>query len=57
MEGCLACDLAEERIDLPGGRIFKTDLWIVEHCVGPIGIGTLVVKRNATSSICTSLEN
>jgi diadenosine tetraphosphate (Ap4A) HIT family hydrolase len=44
VEGCLACDLAEGRIDLPGGRIFETDLWIVEHCVGPLGIGTLVVK-------------
>jgi diadenosine tetraphosphate (Ap4A) HIT family hydrolase len=44
VEGCLACDLAEGRIDLPGGRIFETDLWIVEHCVGSLGIGTLVVK-------------
>jgi diadenosine tetraphosphate (Ap4A) HIT family hydrolase len=44
VEGCLACDLAEGRIDLPGGRILETDLWIVEHCVGPLGIGTLVVK-------------
>jgi diadenosine tetraphosphate (Ap4A) HIT family hydrolase len=44
VEGCLACDLAEGRIDLPSGRIFETDLWIVEHCVGPLGIGALVLK-------------
>lgn len=30
---CLACDLAED-----SGR------WRVEHCVGPLGVGTLVVK-------------
>lgn len=44
MDGCLACDLAEGRLDLPGGRIAETDLWLVEHCIGPLGVGTLVVK-------------
>jgi diadenosine tetraphosphate (Ap4A) HIT family hydrolase len=44
MEGCLACDLTEGRRDLPGGTIFETGGWIVEHCVGPLGVGTLVVK-------------
>jgi diadenosine tetraphosphate (Ap4A) HIT family hydrolase len=44
MEGCLACDLAEGREPLPGGVIAETDGWIVEHCVGPLGVGTLIVK-------------
>jgi diadenosine tetraphosphate (Ap4A) HIT family hydrolase len=44
VDGCLACDLAEGRLDLPGGRIAETDHWLVEHCVGPLGVGTLVVK-------------
>lgn len=44
MEGCLACDLAEGRRPLPGGRVLTEDGWIVEHCVGPLGVGTLVVK-------------
>jgi diadenosine tetraphosphate (Ap4A) HIT family hydrolase len=44
VEGCLACDLAEGRRPLPGGRILSQDGWIVEHCVGPLGVGTLVVK-------------
>ena len=44
MEGCLACDLAEGRVDLPGGEILVTGHWIVEHCVGPLGVGTLIVK-------------
>ncbi len=44
MEGCIACDLAEGRTELPGGRIHETRGWLVEHCVGPLGVGTLIVK-------------
>jgi diadenosine tetraphosphate (Ap4A) HIT family hydrolase len=44
MEGCLACDLAEGRRPLPGGRIDETPRWLVDHCVGPLGVGTLVVR-------------
>lgn len=44
MEGCIACDLAEGRVPLPGGRVHETAHWLVEHCVGPLGVGTLVVK-------------
>jgi diadenosine tetraphosphate (Ap4A) HIT family hydrolase len=44
VEGCLACDLVEGRLDLPGGEILEADKWIVEHCVGPLGVGTLIVK-------------
>ena len=44
MDGCLACDLSEGRRPLPGGLIDKTERWRVEHTVGPLGIGTLIVK-------------
>jgi diadenosine tetraphosphate (Ap4A) HIT family hydrolase len=44
VEGCLACDLAEGRVPLPGGVIHETAHWWVEHCVGPLGVGTLLVK-------------
>jgi diadenosine tetraphosphate (Ap4A) HIT family hydrolase len=44
MEGCLACDLAAGRTPLPGGVIHETEHWLVEHCVGPLGVGTLLVK-------------
>ncbi|HEX6762150.1 MAG TPA: hypothetical protein VF094_05065 [Gaiellaceae bacterium] len=44
MEGCLACDLAEGRLPLPGGVIHETPRWLVEHCVGPLPVGTLLVK-------------
>ncbi len=44
MEECLACDLASGRQPLPGGLIHRTNHWLVEHCVGPLGLGTLIVK-------------
>lgn len=44
MEGCLACDLSAGRLPLPGGLIYASDHWRVEHCVGPLGLGTLIVK-------------
>jgi diadenosine tetraphosphate (Ap4A) HIT family hydrolase len=44
VRGCLACDLAEGRLELPGGVILETDSWLVEHCVGPLGVGTLIAK-------------
>ena len=44
MDDCMACELADGRRPLPGGRIFRTDHWLVEHCVGPLGLGTLIVK-------------
>ena len=44
MEGCVACDLAEGRLPLPGGVIFETSSWFVEHTVGPLGVGTVILK-------------
>jgi diadenosine tetraphosphate (Ap4A) HIT family hydrolase len=44
VEGCLACDLAAGRVELPGGVIAETNRWIVEHTVGPLPLGTLIVK-------------
>lgn len=41
---CLACDLADGTRELPGDRVAETERWIVEHCIGPLGVGTLVVK-------------
>jgi diadenosine tetraphosphate (Ap4A) HIT family hydrolase len=44
MDGCLACDLTHGRRPLPGGLIHKAGGWLVEHCVGPLGVGTLIAK-------------
>ena len=41
---CQTCELSDGRQDLPGGLIHRTDHWLVEHCVGPLGLGTLIVK-------------
>lgn len=41
---CLACRLTAGTEPLPGGRVHETAKWVVEHCVGPLGLGTLVVK-------------
>lgn len=43
-ENCLACNLASGRQPLPGGLIHRTESWLVEHCVGSLGLGTLIVK-------------
>ena len=53
MDDCLACELSSGEGDLPGGLIYRTRLWLVEHCVGPLGLGTLVVKpeRHVTSVV------
>jgi diadenosine tetraphosphate (Ap4A) HIT family hydrolase len=44
VEDCIACELSAGRRPLPGGTIHATDHWRVEHCVGPLGLGTLIVK-------------
>jgi diadenosine tetraphosphate (Ap4A) HIT family hydrolase len=44
VEGCLACDLTNGRRPLPGGVIYEADGWFVEHCIGPLGVGTLILK-------------
>ncbi|MEC4020741.1 HIT family protein [Streptomyces sp. H27-D2] len=41
---CMACGLIAGTEPLPGGVILRTAEWVVEHCVGPLGVGTLVVK-------------
>jgi diadenosine tetraphosphate (Ap4A) HIT family hydrolase len=43
-EACFACDAAAGRIEVPGGLIHETDHWLIDHCVGPLGVGTLIVK-------------
>jgi diadenosine tetraphosphate (Ap4A) HIT family hydrolase len=44
VEGCLACDVLAGRIEVPGGTIAETDHWHADHCLGPFGVGAVVVK-------------
>jgi ATP adenylyltransferase len=41
--GCLGCDLLAGRRDLPGGFVHETVSWVVNHVVGPMNLGTLIV--------------
>lgn len=43
-DSCLACELISGATPLPGGTIHRSERWVVEHCVGPLGVGTLIVK-------------
>jgi diadenosine tetraphosphate (Ap4A) HIT family hydrolase len=42
VEGCISCDLLTGRRPCPGGLIDETERWAVNHCVGPLGVGTLI---------------
>lgn len=55
--GCLACDLAEGRRPLPGGVIHESPFWLVEHCVGTLGVGTLIVKPRRHVLAVAELED
>lgn len=42
--GCMACELVERPDGVPGGRVASIGGWVVEHCIGSLGIGTMVLK-------------
>jgi diadenosine tetraphosphate (Ap4A) HIT family hydrolase len=44
VDGCLACDANAGRIEVPGGTIAETPHWHADHCIGPFGVGAVVVK-------------
>jgi len=43
-EPCLACEVNDGRLPAPGGVILDTGLWVVDHTIGTLGVGTLIVK-------------
>ncbi len=55
--GCLACDLATGASPLPGGTIHRTQNWTVEHCVGPLGVGSLVVVQPVTEDVMRRFDS
>jgi ATP adenylyltransferase len=42
--GCLGCDLLAGRRALPGGIVHQTAGWVVNHVVGSMNLGTLIVS-------------
>lgn len=47
VEGCLACDALAGRVEIPGGTIAESEHWHADHCIGPFGVGAVVVKTKA----------
>lgn len=41
---CVACELIDHPERVPGGRIATLGQWAVEHCIGPLGLATAIVK-------------
>ena len=41
--GCLGCDIVAGRFAVPGGVLRRTARWIVNHAVGQLNLGTLIV--------------
>lgn len=44
IDACLPCDIAAGRVAVPGGVIHRTRHWVVEHSIGQLPLGTLIVK-------------
>jgi ATP adenylyltransferase len=43
LDQCETCE-SIRAASAPGGCIHETEHWFVDHCIGPLGIGTLIVK-------------
>ncbi|HSM83569.1 MAG TPA: diadenosine tetraphosphate hydrolase [Nodosilinea sp.] len=44
---CLACQLLAGAQTAPGGTIAENTWWVADHCVGPYGLGSVVLKTRA----------
>lgn len=44
---CLACRVLSGDVAVPGGVIAETEHWQASHCLGPFGVGAVVVKTKA----------
>jgi ATP adenylyltransferase len=40
---CSTCESIRVQ-SAPGGCIHETRHWFVDHCIGPLGVGTMIVK-------------
>jgi diadenosine tetraphosphate (Ap4A) HIT family hydrolase len=43
LAGCLGCEIAAGQRVVPGGIVHQTRRWIVNHAVGRLNLGTLIV--------------
>jgi diadenosine tetraphosphate (Ap4A) HIT family hydrolase len=47
---CLACQILAGEVTVPGGIIAENEWWIADHCLGPYGLGAIVIKTKAHRS-------
>jgi diadenosine tetraphosphate (Ap4A) HIT family hydrolase len=43
VSACETCESIRTPI-APGGCVYETKHWFIDHCIGPLGVGTLIVK-------------
>jgi diadenosine tetraphosphate (Ap4A) HIT family hydrolase len=41
---CLACQILAGQQSVPGGTIAENSWWVADHCIGPYGLGSVVIK-------------
>jgi diadenosine tetraphosphate (Ap4A) HIT family hydrolase len=44
---CLACQILAGITQVPGGIIAENPWWVADHCLGPYGLGSVVIKTRA----------
>jgi diadenosine tetraphosphate (Ap4A) HIT family hydrolase len=44
---CLACQILAGVKQVPGGIIAENPWWVADHCLGPYGLGSVVIKTRA----------
>ncbi|MDB9527997.1 hypothetical protein PN498_18530 [Oscillatoria sp. CS-180] len=44
---CLACQIVQGKVSVPGGIIAENAWWMADHCLGSHGIGAVVIKTRA----------
>jgi diadenosine tetraphosphate (Ap4A) HIT family hydrolase len=44
---CLACQILAGLAQVPGGIIAENPWWVADHCLGPYGLGSVVLKTRA----------
>ncbi|WP_416675845.1 HIT family protein [Egbenema bharatensis] len=44
---CFACQTVRGEATAPGGVVYENEYWLADHCIGAMGIGSIVVKTKA----------
>ncbi|MQA74961.1 MAG: diadenosine tetraphosphate hydrolase [Solirubrobacterales bacterium] len=47
MSRCTACATLSGETEVPGGVVWEDESWVADHCLGPFGVGALVLKARA----------